>query len=177
MTEEMEGINSPYRNSKLFSHDFLEERLPNLPEWQIPKDELQRAREKLQSLFQRALPATSEAALEEELIRPILSEVLGFSYLVQLSTAVFKMHRQPNYALFLTEDEKQVAKALDGEKELVVIDEFAPMEIFSPAFVPAVEEALASNKGLIISTHAHASSIASAASSPSTVSRWETVIN
>jgi len=68
---------------------------------------------------------------------------------------VFKTHRQPDYALFASEDEKQSAKAFDGEKELVVIDEFAPMEIFSPAFVPAVEEALASNKGLIISTHAH----------------------
>jgi len=71
------------------------------------------------------------------------------------SAAVFKTHRQPDYALFASEDEKQAAKAFDGEKELVVIDEFAPMEISSPAFVPAVEEALASNKGLIISTHAH----------------------
>jgi len=81
--------------------------------------------------------------------------VLGFSYLVQPSAAVFKTHRQPDYALFASEDEKQAAKAFGGEKELVVIDEFAPMEISSPAFVPAVEEALASNKGLIISTHAH----------------------
>lgn len=45
----MKGINSPYRNSKLFSHDFLEEHLPNLPEWQIPEDELKAAKEKLQS--------------------------------------------------------------------------------------------------------------------------------
>jgi|GEM_PF-902566 len=114
----MEGINSPYRNSRLFSHDFLEEHLPNLPEWQIPEDELKAAREKLQSLFEQALPATSEAALEEELIRPILGEVLGFSYLVQPSTAVFKTHRQPDYALFLSEEEKQGAKAFDGEKKL-----------------------------------------------------------
>jgi len=114
----MEEIKQHYRNSKLFSHDFLEEHLPNLPEWQIPEDELKRAREKLQSLFEQALPATSEAALEEELIRPILSKVLGFSYLVQPSAAVFKTHRQPDYALFLSEEEKQGAKAFDGEKKL-----------------------------------------------------------
>jgi len=76
----VKGINSSYRNSKLFSHDFLEEHLPNLPEWQILEDELERAREKLQSLFEQALPATSEASLEEELIRPILNRIPGFAY-------------------------------------------------------------------------------------------------
>jgi len=40
--------------------------------------------------------------------------------------------------------------------ELVVIDEIAPMELCSPAFVPAVEAALKSDRSLIISTHAHA---------------------
>ncbi len=30
----MEEAKWHYRNSKLFSHDFLEEHLPNLPEWQ-----------------------------------------------------------------------------------------------------------------------------------------------
>ena len=39
--------------------------------------------------------------------------------------------------------------------ELVVIDEIAPMELTSPAFVPAVEAALASGRSLLISTHAH----------------------
>ena len=39
--------------------------------------------------------------------------------------------------------------------ELVVIDEIAPMELTSAAFVPAVETALASDRALLISTHAH----------------------
>ncbi|MBN1859697.1 NTPase [Candidatus Bipolaricaulota bacterium] len=38
---------------------------------------------------------------------------------------------------------------------LVVIDEIAPMELVSPDFVPAVEQALACGKPLLISTHAH----------------------
>ena len=38
--------------------------------------------------------------------------------------------------------------------ELVVIDEIAPMELSSSAFVPVVESALAAAKPLIISTHA-----------------------
>ena len=114
----MENAKLNYRNSKLFSHAFLEEHLPNLPEWQILEDELEAAMEKLHSLFQQALPATSEASLEEELIRPILADVLGFSYLVQPSAVVFKTHRQPDYALFVSEEEKQGAKAFDGDKRL-----------------------------------------------------------
>jgi hypothetical protein len=114
----MEEVNQYYRNSKLFSRDFLEKHLPKLPEWQIPEDDLEEALEKLQNLFQRALPATSEAALEEELIRPILGEVLGFSYLVQPSAAVFKTHRQPDYALYASEEEKLAAKTFDGQKQL-----------------------------------------------------------
>jgi len=39
-------------------------------------------------------------------------------------------------------------------KDLVVIDEFAPMELVSPDFVPIVELALASDKALMIATHA-----------------------
>ena len=40
--------------------------------------------------------------------------------------------------------------------ELVVIDEIAPMELHAPGFIPAVEAALASDRALLISTHAHA---------------------
>jgi nucleoside-triphosphatase len=40
--------------------------------------------------------------------------------------------------------------------DLVVIDEIAPMELSSAAFVPAVEEALESAKALMVSTHANA---------------------
>jgi len=114
----MKGINSPYRNSKLFSHDFLEGRLFALAEWDIPEEKLKTAHERLRDLFDRAIPATSEASLEDDLIRPILSDILGFSYLVQPSTSIFKTHRKPDYALFLTEEEKQAAKPFDGEKKL-----------------------------------------------------------
>jgi nucleoside-triphosphatase len=41
-------------------------------------------------------------------------------------------------------------------KDLVVIDEIAPMELCSDLFVPAVEEALESDKGLLVATHANA---------------------
>jgi len=39
-------------------------------------------------------------------------------------------------------------------KDLVIIDEFAPMEVTSPEFIPIVESALASDKSLMIATHA-----------------------
>jgi len=41
-------------------------------------------------------------------------------------------------------------------KKLVVIDEIAPMELSSEAFVPAVEEALANDCALLVATHANA---------------------
>ncbi len=40
-------------------------------------------------------------------------------------------------------------------RELVVIDEVAPMEAASPAFLPAVEAALESGRHLLIVTHAY----------------------
>ena len=118
MAKEMEEVKIPYRNSRLFSRDFLAERLPRLQEWKIPSEKLKSAQAQLRDLFTTALPSTSEPALEEELIRPILSEVLGFSYLVQPSRKIFKTHRQPDYALFPDEKTKQAAKAFDGEKKL-----------------------------------------------------------
>lgn len=118
MAEEMEEVKVPYRNSRLFSRDFLAERLPGSADWKISPEELKSIRTRLRDLFAQALPTTSEAALEEELIRPILSEILGFSYLVQPSRKIFKTHRQPDYALFPDEETKQAAKEFDGEKKL-----------------------------------------------------------
>ena len=50
-----------------------------------------------------------------------------------------------------------VAAILDAirTKELVVIDEIAPMELLCSTFAPAIEAALASAKALLISTHAN----------------------
>jgi type I restriction-modification system DNA methylase subunit len=114
----MEDIGRVYRNNKLFSKDFLEKRLQGFPEWRIDNQDLKRLQKTLRELFDRALPSTSEAALEEELIRPILSDLLGFSYLVQPSTKIFQTHRQPDYALFGDEAERLASKAFDGEKRL-----------------------------------------------------------
>jgi len=55
-------------------------------------------------------------------------------------------------------EETGIAAVLDAiqTKDLVVIDEVAPMELASDRFVPAVEAALASDRALLISTHANA---------------------
>lgn len=47
-----------------------------------------------------------------------------------------------------------IHRAVD-ERRTVIIDEIAPMELYSDAFVPAVEAALASDCSMIVSTHAH----------------------
>jgi len=84
----MEETKLPYRNSRLFSGDFLTKRLPVLPDWEISSQELESVHARLHDLFDAAVPSTSESALEEELIRPILSDILSFSYLVQPSRRI-----------------------------------------------------------------------------------------
>ena len=81
--------------------------LPSLPDWEIPPEELKSVHARLRDLFAVALGSTSESALEAELIRPILGDILGFSYLVQPSRRIFKTHRKPDYALFPNEETKQ----------------------------------------------------------------------
>jgi len=103
----MEELKLPYRNSRLFSGDFFAERLPSLQDWEIPSQELESVHVRLGDLFDTSLPSTSESALEEELIRPILNEILRFSYLVQPLRRIFKTHRKPDYALFPNEETKQ----------------------------------------------------------------------
>jgi type I restriction-modification system DNA methylase subunit len=101
-------------NRKLFSDHFLEHRLRDWPEFRAV--DATTLVEDLADLWEREGPTivgSNEARTEERFIKPILGR-LGFSYTVQASLTTDGGHRQPDYALFLTEADRASADRRHG---------------------------------------------------------------
>ncbi|MDQ3555398.1 MAG: Eco57I restriction-modification methylase domain-containing protein [Gemmatimonadota bacterium] len=109
-----------FDNRSLFSDHYLAERLPAHPAWNADAAERTAAWQRLRTLYaDRAgrLPALSEAQAEDEWIRPVLVDALGWTYEVQ--TAVTGAERRtnwPDYSLFIGEAEKSAAQAARGDE-------------------------------------------------------------
>ncbi|GCE59993.1 Eco57I restriction-modification methylase domain-containing protein [Microcystis aeruginosa] len=102
-------------NKPLFSQHYLEHRLPDSGEWQ---EDVSVAFSCLESLYQQKkaiLPTLNEAQTEAELIQPIL-EILGFSYIPQVSSRGKGRSERPDYALFATENDRYQAYALQNNE-------------------------------------------------------------
>ncbi|CCI25709.1 Eco57I restriction-modification methylase domain-containing protein [Microcystis aeruginosa] len=102
-------------NKPLFSQHYLEHRLPDSGEWQ---EDVSVAFCRLESLYQQKkaiLPTLNEAQTEAELIQPIL-EILGFSYIPQVSSRGKGRSERPDYALFATENDRYQAYALQNNE-------------------------------------------------------------
>ncbi len=103
-------------NKPLFSQHYLEHRLPDSPEWQ---EDVSVAFSRLESLYQQKkaiLPTLNEAQTEAELIQPIL-EILGFSYIPQVSSRGKGRSERPDYALFARENDRYQAYALQNNEK------------------------------------------------------------
>jgi hypothetical protein len=104
----------PFRNQRLFSDHFLADRLPEWPEFaRLDAAELFA---RLLDLWRReaaGLVGANEAQTEERWIQPVLQAV-GFAYTVQAGVPVGLNRRQPDYALFLSDTERQTANSLEG---------------------------------------------------------------
>ncbi|REJ40956.1 MAG: restriction endonuclease [Microcystis flos-aquae TF09] len=103
-------------NKPLFSQHYLEHRLPDSLEWQ---EDVSVAFCRLESLYQQKkaiLPTLNEAQTEAELIQPIL-EILGFSYIPQVSSRGKGRSERPDYALFATENDRYQAYALQNNEK------------------------------------------------------------
>ncbi|HEX2091837.1 MAG TPA: N-6 DNA methylase [Longimicrobiaceae bacterium] len=100
----------PFDNRSLFSDHYLTDRLPGLREW---KEDVSAPSAVLRSLYAKErdrLEGMSEAQLEEEWVKPILRDVLGWSYEVQTPvTGMAGQTKRPDYALFTDEERKRVA--------------------------------------------------------------------
>lgn len=102
-------------NKPLFSQHYLEHRLPDSGEWQ---EDVSVVFCRLESLYQQKkaiLPTLNEAQTEAELIQPIL-EILGFSYIPQVSSRGKGRSERPDYALFATENDRYQAYALQNNE-------------------------------------------------------------
>jgi len=104
----------PYSNRNLFSDHFLEQVLPEWPEFGATRsaDLL----EDLSSLWhaeRSALIAANEAQTEERFVKPVL-ERLGFAFTVQVGVPTAGGRRQPDYALFADDELRRAAAALTG---------------------------------------------------------------
>lgn len=129
MTEperQLELALGPFQNRRLFSEHFLRERLPEWPEF-AEFDTSERF-EQLAALWEReraGLQTANEAQTEERWVQPVL-RALGFEYTVQLGLLVGTSRRQPDYALFLTDEERVTADQLEGgaryERAVAVAD-------------------------------------------------------
>jgi hypothetical protein len=112
--QQLELALGPFRNQRLFAEHFLRERLPEWSEFAaLDATELF---EKLRELWEAeaaGLERANEAQTEERWIQPVL-RALGFTYTVQMGVPVGLNRRQPDYALFLSDHDRQAAEALEG---------------------------------------------------------------
>ncbi|MFO7918896.1 MAG: hypothetical protein R6V13_12550, partial [Anaerolineae bacterium] len=89
-----------YDNHSLFSDYYLQERLPDHAAWSEDVSEAWEAARALYRKKKGILEGANEAQTEAEFIRPLLEEVLGFSYEVQQPATRQGRLNRPDYALF-----------------------------------------------------------------------------
>lgn len=101
-------------NRGLFSDHFLRNRLSRWPEFESRRfTELYAS---LRALWERegaSLSGANEAQTEERFVKPVLHE-LGFAFTVQPGLRVAGGRRQPDYALFLSDEARTAADGTDG---------------------------------------------------------------
>ncbi|MDQ3092036.1 MAG: hypothetical protein M3R46_10345 [Actinomycetota bacterium] len=103
-----------FENRRLFSANFLFERLPEWPELSAAADQdLHRTLQELWTVERGGLSTANEAQTEERLVKPVLA-ALGFAYTVQAGLATATGRRQPDYALFLGDERRAEADRLEG---------------------------------------------------------------
>ncbi len=117
------ALDEPLRNRGLFADHFLEERLPDLPQWQETEG-LDDAFTAIEKLYEKCAlsftDATNEDQTENDFIQPVLrilwSEAApGDCYQVEVSIPNLDVHRQPDYALFRAAADRQAAQPLVGD--------------------------------------------------------------
>jgi hypothetical protein len=108
---------APARNEKLFSRNYLEDRLPDSQEWERTEDEARRAWEELKEIYSEEKSDLSERRNDEEGLRhkfisPILERVLDYS--IEKEKTAFGQS-SPDYALY--ENDEARSGALRSEDE------------------------------------------------------------
>jgi hypothetical protein len=108
---------APARNEKLFSRNYLEDRLPNSKEWADSQEEARQAWTELKDIYSEEKNDLSERRNDEEGLRhkfisPILERVLDYS--IEKEKTAFGQS-SPDYALY--QDDEKRSDALGSEDE------------------------------------------------------------
>lgn len=110
----------PYNNRSLFSDYYLEELVSQDPHWKALKDKAWEFRQRISTIFEKALPGingnTPEGEVERRLIRPVL-DVLSHVYFVQPTVPSPEGVRRPDYAFFPSAEARQEAESHKGQLE------------------------------------------------------------
>lgn len=102
------------QNRNLFPVHFLEQRLPEWPEYAgLDCTDLLAQLKEIWDRERDLLPSFNEDQTEDRLVRPILG-VLGFSYTSRPALDVAGRRREPDYALFLDSTARGEAEAVGG---------------------------------------------------------------
>jgi hypothetical protein len=102
------------QNRNLFPRHFVEERLPDWPEYaELDVSPLLAVVAEIWERERELLPSFNEDQTEERLIRPILA-ALGFHYTTRPDLSVAGRRREPDYALFLSEESRSDAEHVGG---------------------------------------------------------------
>ncbi len=110
MPTEDEQTAKYFSNQALFSDHYLVERMDAHPEWE---EDIGDAFAQLQELYEAKrdiLEGLNEAQTEDEFIRPLLRDVLGFEFEVQTSVTRQGRLNWPDYALFTRAQDKAEAQ-------------------------------------------------------------------
>lgn len=104
----------PFQNRALFSTHFLRKRLVEWPEFRdLDALPLLNSLSALWRSERDALTGANEAQTEARFIRPVLGH-LGFAFTVQAGLSTAGGRRQPDYALFLSEEARRRADTATG---------------------------------------------------------------
>jgi Eco57I restriction-modification methylase/N-6 DNA Methylase/Type I restriction enzyme R protein N terminus (HSDR_N) len=103
------------QNRNLFPVHFLEDRLPEWPEYaDLDTSELFRVISEIWERERELLPGFNEEQTEDRLIRPIL-RALGFEYTARPDLSIAGRRREPDYALFVDEATRADAERGGGQ--------------------------------------------------------------
>ncbi len=100
----------------LFSHHYLDHRLPDHPEWAEDPGPILAAMRPLWDKARQYGDTWNEAQTEEEFIKPVL-DLLGWSYIVQAKSKKSGQITRPDYALFADEASRDAAYQHQGDND------------------------------------------------------------
>ncbi len=99
----------------VFSQHYLDYRIQECPEWQFDVAVKFEALNQFYLSKKDLLPTLNETQTEDVFIKPVL-ELLGFSYISQVTTHGQGRAERPDYALFTQESERELAYSLQKDE-------------------------------------------------------------